>query len=65
MPKPCVVTLYIDWELLRDQKGALIQLCEHDGRLDGLVELIDSIQDQAEEQGRDVKWLQETADAND
>jgi hypothetical protein len=67
MPKPCTVTLHIDWETLRDQKGFLLSLTETygDGLLGGVIELIDSIQDQAYHQGCDVKWLRETADAND
>jgi hypothetical protein len=67
MPKPCTVTLHIDWELLRDQKLRLLEACSRQGAalglLDGLLELIDSIQDQAYQQGCDVKWLQETSDA--
>jgi chitinase len=62
MPKPCTVTLHIDWELLRDQKLRLLEVSDQHTVLDGLVDVIDSIQDQAYQQGCDVKWLQETSD---
>lgn len=64
MPKPCTVTLHIDWGVLRDQKGFLLSLTETygDGLLGGVIELFDSIQDQAYQQGCDVKWLQDTAE---
>jgi len=65
MPKPCTVTLHIDWELLRDQKLRLLEVSDQHTVLDGLVDVIDSIQDQAYQQGCDVKWLRETSDAND
>ena len=63
MPKPCTVTLHIDWELLRDQKLRLLEVSDQHTVLDGLIDVIDSIQDQAYQQGCDVKWLQETSDA--
>ena len=67
MHKPCTVTLHIGWEKLRDQKDLLLSLTETygDGLLEGVIDLIDSIQDQAYQQGCDVKWLEETTDAND
>jgi hypothetical protein len=67
MDKPCTVTLHIGWETLRDQKDLLLSLTETygDGLLEGVIDLIDSIQDQAYQQGCNVKWLEETTDAND
>jgi hypothetical protein len=67
MRDSCTVTLTIDWSLLRDQKLRLLKACSRQPGLDGLVELIDSIQDQASAQGCAVQWLtdSEESHAND
>jgi hypothetical protein len=47
----------IDWSLLKEQKRWLVeQPGEH---AEGLINLIDYIQDAAEEQGQPVVWLDE------
>lgn len=63
MSEICEVALRIDWHLLREQKRWLL---DNDGPMsDGLLEMIDCIQDQAYAQGCDVQWLTEACDAND
>jgi hypothetical protein len=59
MLESCTVTLNMDWELLRDQKLLLLEATYEHPDLMGVVHLIDTIQDQAHEQGCDVKWLTE------
>ena len=52
--------LNINWSMLRDQKKALLEIMDDaDGRLDGLLELIDFIQDCGELAGEPVEWLSE------
>ncbi len=64
MPKPCTVTLNLDWNMLRDQKLRLLELSNSHPILDGVIHMIDDIQDTAFEQGCPVKWL-EDHNAND
>lgn len=60
------VTLRLDWTLMREQKLALIEAAEQWGHpLDGLLEMIDYIQDRAAEQGEPVQWLEEKEDSKD
>jgi len=60
-----LVDLNLDWELLAQQKAMLLQCMKHfgDHPLDGLVELIDSIQDDGAKAGEPVVYLEEDADA--
>lgn len=54
--------LDIDWAILSEQKRHLLELIsDHQGahHLDGLVHLIDEIQDQGERMGEKVVWLEE------
>lgn len=55
----CVVRFDLDWLLLARQKRHLLSLMEThgDGLLAGVVELIDHIQDEAEDQGQPVVWM--------
>lgn len=43
--------LNIDWAQLNSQKQALLRAAQNEEELDGIVHLIDSIQDQAVENG--------------
>jgi hypothetical protein len=54
----CLVELDgVDWQLLKEQKRWLL---EQPGEYaEGLLNLIDYIQDSAEEQGQPVVWLTE------
>ena len=54
----CLVELDgVDWQLLKEQKRWLLeQVGEY---AEGLINLIDYIQDAAEEQGQPVVWLDE------
>lgn len=54
----------IDWEALKHQKLALISVIplvdrRTAHRLDGLLHLLDAIQDEAEKQGLPVVWAEE------
>jgi predicted metal-dependent hydrolase len=50
----------VDWQLLKEQKRWLLeQVGEY---ADGLINLLDYIQDAAEEQGQPVVWLTEEDD---
>ena len=59
------VTMDMDWPLLRDQKLCLLHFAERveeraDAELlDGVIQLIDHIQDEAAKQGEPVVWLTE------
>ena len=57
----CVVRFDLDWLLLARQKNFLLSLMDTygDGLLDGVVALIDHIQDTAEEQGQPVVFASE------
>jgi hypothetical protein len=57
----CLVELDgVDWQLLKEQKRWLLeQVGEY---ADGLINLLDYIQDAAEEQGQPVVWLTEEDD---
>jgi hypothetical protein len=60
MGKPFAVVFgSMDWQMLRDQKQRLIELaCKRDDELlDGVIHLIDHIQDSASAQGLPVVWL--------
>jgi hypothetical protein len=65
MSKFIVEFASIDWRLLRDQKGWLLDTALMSGNTrsqkcaDGLINLLDYIQDAAEEQGQPVVWLDE------
>lgn len=51
-----VVNLNIDFALLLEQKMILLDLCERYPKLEGIVSLIDDIQDQAvDKNGMDEK----------
>lgn len=55
----------IDWKLLRDQKETLLRLADKaEGveaeHLEGLIGMIDDIQDEASARGEPVVWLNET-----
>lgn len=59
----------INWAKLKKQKLSLIttiNLLEDEGcdvdieHLEGILHLIDALQDEAEEQGYSVEWLEET-----
>jgi hypothetical protein len=58
----------IDWQLLSAQKAWLLEVgktSEYDGDMtaaEGLINLLDYIQDAAEEQGQPVVWLTEEDD---
>lgn len=62
------VTLDLDWPLLRMQKQCLLHFADRvadrsDAELlDGVIELIDFIQDEAAKQGEPVEWLTEEPD---
>jgi hypothetical protein len=56
MKKPFTLdAAQIDWDLLRDQKATLVELCAHEARLgpealdhlSGIVHLIDYLEDEA------------------
>lgn len=55
------VQLEIDWELLRDQKLAVLDAMERygDGLLGGVVELIEAIQIAGEKAGEPIAWIEE------
>jgi hypothetical protein len=54
----CLVELDgVDWQLLKEQKRWL--LAQAGEYAEGLINLIDYIQDAAEEQGQPVVWLDE------
>lgn len=62
--KEVEITLKIDWPLLYEQKLLLIHLQEKipacQGMLEGLLSILDAIQDQGEDQGHPVyKHLEE------
>jgi hypothetical protein len=44
---PIIVKLDIDWNALRKQKSALLELVDKHPELEGLLGLIDAVQDQA------------------
>jgi hypothetical protein len=50
-----------DWELLAQQKLALIRLCASEPMFDGLLGFLDAIQDAAEADGLPVVWLGDQA----
>jgi hypothetical protein len=55
----------VDWELLSEQKRVLIRLAtapDADPALDGLLNLLDALQDAAEQDGRPVVWLHDTGE---
>ena len=47
MIDPIIVKLDIDWNALRKQKYALLELVDKHPELEGLLGLIDAVQDQA------------------
>lgn len=51
------VQMNLDWDLLREQKKLLLTLCDKHPLLDGVVELIDELQDSAHRQGCPVLWI--------
>lgn len=59
------VTMDLDWSLLRDQKLCLLHFADRVAEradvelLDGVIQLIDYIQNEAVKQGEPVVWLTE------
>lgn len=47
----------LDWDLLREQKKLLLALAKDHPMLDGVIELIDELQDTAHRQGCPVLWI--------
>lgn len=59
--------LEIDWDLLSQQKRFLIRLYFDNKKerknIEGIISMIDDIQDQAHEQGEPVVWLSENKES--
>lgn len=58
----------IDWKLLAQQKRALLKLYFDNAgnerkHIEGVINMIDEIQDQANDQGEPVVWLSENKES--
>jgi len=57
----------IDWSLLAQQKLCLIKLHfknpKERNKIEGIISMIDDIQDQAHDQGEPVVWLSENKES--